>query len=338
MIEFYDREKEIEEIIRILGTRPDLITFIYGPINSGKTELLNNLIGKLGKDYVVFYVNLRGKFITDYEDFIRVLFRFRDVSKDEILKEVLKKSLKALSFKGIPVPESVVDLIFSKKRTEDVFEFLEDYLTNVAEKKVPVLIIDELQVIGDLKVDELLIYKLFNFFIRLTKELHCCHVFAVTSDSLFIERVYSEAMLQGRCRYILVDDFDHKTTEGFLRKYGFSEEEIKVVWEYFGGKPVYLVEAVKNKHRLKDFCEEMLKIRVGQIEEVVFRLEVENKELFKSVVELLGEVKEKEKVRYRFVTNDISFLVRNNVLFADPVTKTVKPQSKLDLLAIRDVI
>jgi len=143
MIEFYDREEEIEEIIRILGTRPDLITFIYGPINSGKTELLNHLISRLGNDYVVFYVNLRGKFI-DYEDFIKVLFRFRDVSKDEILKEVLKKSLKALSFKGIPVPESVVDLIFAKKRTEDVFEFLEDYLTNVAEKKVPVLIIDEL--------------------------------------------------------------------------------------------------------------------------------------------------------------------------------------------------
>ena len=111
-----------------------------------------------------------------------------------------------------------------------------------------------------------------------------------------------------------------------------------MVWEYLGGKPVYLVEAIKNKHRLKDFCEEMLKIRVGQIEEVVFRLEVENKELFKSVVELLGEIKEKEEVRYRFVTNDISFLVRNNVLFADPVTKTVKPQSKLDLLAIREVI
>ena len=27
-------------------------------------------------------------------------------------------------------------------------------------------------------------------FIRLTKELHLCHVFAVSSDSLFIENVY----------------------------------------------------------------------------------------------------------------------------------------------------
>jgi AAA+ ATPase superfamily predicted ATPase len=201
-----------------------------------------------------------------------------------------------------------------------------------------VLIIDELQKIGDLKIDGYLIYELFNLFIRLTKELHCCHVFAVTSDSLFIERVYAEAMLQGRCRYLLVDDFDFETTKGFLGKYGFSKEEIELTWNYFGGKPVYLVEAVKNKHRLKDFCEEMLRIRIGQIEEIVFRLEVEDVELFKKVVELLENVKEKGEVRYRFVTDAISFLVKNNVIFADPTVKVVRPQSKLDLLAIRRIL
>ena len=30
MIEFHDREKEIQEIMRILNSRPDLITFVYG--------------------------------------------------------------------------------------------------------------------------------------------------------------------------------------------------------------------------------------------------------------------------------------------------------------------
>ncbi|MCD6203791.1 MAG: hypothetical protein J7I99_05485 [Methanophagales archaeon] len=33
-----------------------LITFVYGPINSGKTELFNHVIGQL-QDNVVFYVN-----------------------------------------------------------------------------------------------------------------------------------------------------------------------------------------------------------------------------------------------------------------------------------------
>jgi len=114
------------------------------------------------------------------------------------------------------------------------------------------------------------IYELFNLFVRLTKELHCCHVFAITSDSLFIEKIYSEAMLHGRCRYLLVDDFDYDTTAEFLRKYGFSKEEIKLAWSYLGGKPIYLVEAVKNKNRLKDFCEEMLRFRIRQIKDLLY--------------------------------------------------------------------
>jgi len=46
-----------------------LITFVYGPINSGKTELFNHVIGQLSRDNVVFYVNLRGKFIREYDAF-----------------------------------------------------------------------------------------------------------------------------------------------------------------------------------------------------------------------------------------------------------------------------
>ncbi len=74
MIEFYNREKEIEEIMRILNSRPDLITFIYGPINSGKTELIQYLIDRLPDDFVVFYVNLRERMIRDFNDFIEALF------------------------------------------------------------------------------------------------------------------------------------------------------------------------------------------------------------------------------------------------------------------------
>ena len=62
---FHDREREIKEIMNILNTEPTLITFIYGPINSGKTELINHLAKQLPENYVVFNVNLRGKFVSD---------------------------------------------------------------------------------------------------------------------------------------------------------------------------------------------------------------------------------------------------------------------------------
>jgi len=230
-IPFHNRERELKEVMKILEVEPSLITFVYGPINSGKTTMVSHLIEQLPEEYVVFYINLRGRFISDYRDFIRVLFKIETEKKyKEILKTISEISAETLKFKGIPVAESVMNALFNDKSYEDVFEFLEDYLTTIAKNKTPVLIIDELQVVGDLKIDGLLMYKLFNFFIRLTKELHLCHVFAVSSDSLFIENVYNEAMLQGRCKYILVDDFDHETTMDFLEDYKFSKKEKEVVW------------------------------------------------------------------------------------------------------------
>ena len=335
-IEFHDRENEIRAVKNILKTRPDLITFVYGPINSGKTELINHLIKQLPEDYVTFYVNLRGRFIKDYEDFTRVLFKFEKDGREKLLKAIADQSVKLLRFKGIPASEEVLNLIFGEKKGEDVFEFLEDYLTSIAEKKKPVLIIDELQVIGDIKLDGKVIYRLFNFFIRLTKELHACHVFAITSDSLFMDEVYSEAMLQGRCRYLLVDDFDYSTTADFLRKYGFSDGEIDLVWSYFGGKPVYLVEAVKTKlndEDLREFAEMMLKVRVSQIADFIYGLDA-----FEQVVELLERIDARECVSYKRVDDAMRLCVKKNVLFVDPVERIVKPQSKLDLLAIRRVL
>jgi hypothetical protein len=239
-IPFHNREKELKEVMKILEAEPSLITFIYGPINSGKTTLISHLIDQLPEEYVVFYINLRGRFISDYRDFIKVLFKIeKEKNYKEVLKTISEISAETLKFSGIPVAESVMNALFKEKSYEDVFEFLEEYFTTIAKNKTPVLIIDELQVVGDLKINGLLMYKLFNFFVRLTKELHLCHVFAVSSDSLFIENVYSEAMLDGRCRYLLVDDFDYETATALLERNGFTDDVKAVAWEYCGGKPVF---------------------------------------------------------------------------------------------------
>ena len=79
-IEFHDREKETKAIRAILDAEPSLITFIYGPINSGKTTLISHLIEELPEEYAPFYVNLRGRFITDYEDLLNGLF---EIDEDE---------------------------------------------------------------------------------------------------------------------------------------------------------------------------------------------------------------------------------------------------------------
>jgi len=352
-IEFYNRKKEIKEVMDILTTEPSLITFVYGPINSGKTEFMNHLIKQLHESYVVFYVNLRGKFISNYKDFVRALFKIDREKKDykDVMKAISEVSIKTLKFAGIPVPENILDLLFREKTYEDIFEFLEEYFTKIAESRIPVFILDELQVIENIKIDDLLIYRLFNFFIRLTKELHISHVFAISSDSLFLERVYNESMLQGRCDYFLVNDFDYNTTIDFLDKYGFSNNEKEIAWNYCRGKLAYLVKLINAKRSGKDIdtvVKEMLKIRVGQIKQRIGVLKMVSKKVlfeeeefvikYDNVIKVLVRFLEGEYYAYEEVTPEITHLVKENLLFVDPVKRIIKPQSIMDLLAIREIL
>ena len=349
-IEFHNREKEVKEIRDILETRPTLITFIYGPINSGKTELISHVIEELPKEYVIFYINLRGKFISSYDAFVRALFKLEHEKKEykEILRTISEVSLKTLRFTGIPITEGILDLFFREKTYEDVFEFLEDYFTEISANKVPVLIVDELQKIGDVKVNTYLIYELFNFFIRLTKELHLCHVFAITSDSLFIERVYSEAMLQGRSRFLLVDDFDYETTTAFLEGHGFTGDEKALAWEYCGGKPVYLLELIRGEDK-KRISKEMLNIRVRQLRDLLDYLNYTKPRIMigedeyavekEAIVEILSKFADAEYIEDEGLNRPAKyFLIKDNILFIDPTRGIIKPQSRLDLLAIREII
>ena len=350
-IEFHNREKETRELTRILSTDPTLITFVYGPINSGKTELINNLIKNLPKSQKVFYINLRGRFISNYDEFIKVLFDVEHAARYERLKEFLKPVVNVLpeSYSGIPIPKDVFLNLFKEKEVEDAFVYIETVLRAFYKNGYPpVLVIDELQVIGDLKVDDLLIYKLFNFFVRLTKELHLAHVFVATSDSLFMEGVYSEAMLEGRCRYLLVDDFDRETTATFLKMHGFTDDENAIAWEYCGGKPVYLIELMNYENR-EEKAKEMLVLRTGEVETILKRINELGGEIiiedtkynisYEKLVESLKKFVDRETIDMNEV-DEISkaFLVKKNVLFVDPLRKMILPQSKLDLLALREVI
>ena len=354
-IEFHDREQETKEIMDILDAEPSLITFIYGPINSGKTALINHLVDQLPDDYKVFYINLRGRFISNYDDFIKVLFDVEHVARYERIKEFLKPIAAVLpeSYNGIPIPKDTFLKLFKEKEIEDVFVYIDTVLRVFYESgRVPVLVIDELQVIGDMKIDGHLIYKLFNFFVRLTKELHLAHVFVVTSDSLFLEQVYSEAMLSGRCEYLRVDDFDYGQTMAFLDGYGWGEQEKEIAWHNVGGKPVSLVKLINAKvsgKNVEDVISSMFTLRTGEIEtrlkivkelgdEMVIgdkHFDVHHGKLI-SAIEMFASrdevgADEMDEISKRY-------LVKENILFADPLTKMIKPQSQLDLLAIRDVV
>jgi len=345
--EFVNREREVKELKVILSGRPNFVYFIYGPINSGKTALLTRVCEELPEDYLVFYINFRGLDVERIEDLIKVLFEVKYGKGKEAFKEIVKETVKeggrVLKKKGIPIPEKLFDYLFeSNRKTEDAFRYLESLFTEIFEKgKRPVLIMDELQVIK--KVVNAsggpVLYRLFNFMVRLTKEVHLCHCLCATSDCLFIEEVYSNARLEGRAEYLLVDDL--KKEEAFKVYEVFGFENLEVVWDYIGGKlgdVVRLLEKKNRGYKEEESLKRMLDDEVARLKWIKFKTLSERRdktELWNTLSkfkdkEVIDKWKEEEFKR-------LLFWIEENVLFYNPVNLTVKPQSRLLWRAIKKV-
>ncbi len=344
---FFNREEDIRRMKAVLSGEPNLVYFVYGPINSGKTALLMRVFDELPEEYRIFYINFRWRYVEDVRDLIQVLFRVK--GEREKLSVFLEKVLKggAELFEklgGIPIPREIFDLLFKRtEKAEDVFAFLKDYFGMVIEKGYkPVFVLDEMQTIKEVinTVGKPVIHELFNFLVGLTKEAHLCHCLCATSDCLFIEDVYSNARLEGRADYILVDDLS--TEEAFRVYEGFGFEDKELVWDYIGGRLGDMIKLFERKKRGEDEREAlsgMLKDEVARLEWIKLK-KLRKKEEGKEVWGFLVRFKDDVEVNKRELEEDFDkllFWIEENVLFYNPVEGTVRPQSRLIQRAIEEL-
>ena len=170
----------------------------------------------------------------------------------------------------------------------------------------------------------------------------------VTSDPLFIEQVYSEAMLEGRSEYLLVDDFDENTTTEFLKGHDFTDDEARVAWKYCGGKPVCLLKLIRVDEK-ELIAKKMLATRVNQLKNLLDYLDYTKPRIMIGEDSYMVEKEDIVNILNRFVDAECiddegldrpakHFLVKDNILFLDPDIGIIKPQSQLNLLAIREVM
>jgi len=339
---FFNREKEINEILRILNREPDDIYFIYGPLNSGKSTLIRHIIeNRLSEDYKVFYINFRTYLISEKREFIEAIFTtkkddfFEKIKdKNEVLN-LITKGVKILT--GIPIPEVEFDKLFEEK-INDAFQYLNSLLLAVKKSgKKPVLIFDELQMIKDVVLNgqKYLLKELFQFLVSLTKEQHLCHVFCLSSDSLFIEYVYNTGELEGRAKYLLVDDFDKETALKFIdflaikNSINLTNDDKELIYNYVGGKAKdikYVVEESKFKD-LREILEELLGDEVQKLKYFLDDVEEEDKEFYKEIINALRIFKENYEIEDIKIPKKIRvFLVKKNILFLNPQKGILKPQ------------
>ncbi len=353
--EFVNREKEIREVKAILSGRPNFVYFVYGPINSGKTALLMKVCEELSEEYRIFYINFRG-FEGGYQKFTRAFFELGDKGLWEKLKSKMPVISAAVEYvervtkkinTAIELPGEVIRMLQvggEDPEKIDLFHYLERLMSKlVKNRKKPVLVLDEMQVLkGELSnTGQPLLARLFNFMVRMTKETHLCHCLCATSDCLFIEDVYSNARLEGRAKYLIVDDLDKEEAYRIYEGFGFEDKEL--VWDYIGGKigdMVSLFEEKKRGYEEKEALERMFKDTKNKLEWIKLT-KLRKREDGKGLWEFLAIFKEAERVLREEVENDFEkllFWVEENVLFYNPVEGTVRPQSRLLWRAIREVI
>ena len=337
-VPFVDREEEIKFFVNWFSEPPQRILFVYGPKSSGKTTVIEYVIeNKLLKQknkYWVKYLNLRGKLISSYKSFLEAL-----IVPEEVYKETVEKSIN-LALGLISLEGKKIKQIREKER--NLFDVLMEEIEKEKKKgKTPILIIDEIQKLRDVYIENgngerELLKEFLNFCIRLTKETHLCHVVILTSNTVFIERIYNDARMKETSKFKKIDHLSKDKVVDWLKLEGFDEKSIELVWEYFGGNIGRILEAIgiyKTGKNLKEFLEEQKWLAYTEIVDYLSRggFTKEEKELFKKVCE---EILKKGFFEIN-ETNGEQFLpviekwAEKEILFYDPLELKVTGNSRI---------
>ncbi len=333
---FWDREKEKKWLKHYLLTEPNAILFVYGPKSSGKTTLLMKVVEEISKDSFIYYwFDLREKFIVGYESVVDIFFK-----KKGWLESFLRVVKPKINLGVFELEPDVIEDI-RRKRLDPFEEMRKRLEEDRARGLTPVIVFDELQKLKDIYLNggsqRPLIKELFNFFVRLTKVLHLAHVIVMTSDTFFIEQVYTDSTLKNTSRFYLVDFFDDDTAVDILMQEGMDEDSARKIISNTGGVPWILGEILSDKENLDQVLENLYlqsKSRLySYVDEKIEKGEDPNLVKDTLVVIMSGEIpRDKEKIR------EMKSLVEREILFYDPLRREVKFQTRLDEKAAKELL
>jgi AAA+ ATPase superfamily predicted ATPase len=340
-VAFINREKELRDLQLFVDKRPSEILFIHGPKSSGKTTLLYKFIEHAQKEQKldVKFLNLREIFaeFTDdfnYRDFLQILF---DVDN----KSEKKGKLTA----GINVGFFKIDSEIEKKMKQgrvDPFKVIKKEFIRLKEKGIkPVLIIDELQALDKIYMnngrDRQLIIQLFNFFVAVTKESHLAHILVASSDSYFINTVYTDSRLKKCSEFYKVDYLSKEDVMEWLlnlekhskiKDYTLSPGDAEKIWDVVGGS---MWEIQYLLTQLFDYpIDEVLSLYKKKMRSMIVDYVVKPEQ--KDIERLLSHFVQQDELPKEMIKSEdeklLRDMVRNNILYFDPTEAIYYPQGK----------
>jgi len=337
-VRFWDREKEVKDLKAHIQSEPNSILFVYGPKSSGKSTLLMKVAEDLPEnDYAIYWYDLREELVSGYDSVLGIFFKEKGWKKKML--EGLSKMFK-INVAVFELDPSELSNVMSRK--DNPFSYMRRELEKKrVEGKKPIIVFDELQKLKDVYMNtpnnqRLLVNELFNFFVRLTKVLHLAHVIVMTSDTFFIEEVYTSSSLKNTSIYYLVDYFDDETARKILIEEGLSKEDAEYVVDMSGGVPWIMAEVTSNgdpKEKLMEIYEQIKSRLFGYIENKMINDEDE-KITYRVLEKVLKGLYPKTPEELR----EVRKLVQAEVLFYEPIKRKIKFQTKLDERATRELL
>ncbi|WP_457755755.1 ATP-binding protein [Thermodesulfatator indicus] len=333
---FIDREEEIEFFVDWFNEVPQRILWVYGPKSSGKTTVIEYVVEKklLGEGawwekskFWVKYINLRRKLISSYKTFLHAF-----IVPDDVYKETVESN-KSFSLRVFSIERKKIKEI--EAREKDLFEALMEEIENQAQNKRPILIIDEIQKLQDLYINSNreLLKEFLNFCVSLTKEKHLGHVVILTSNTVFIERIYNDARMKATSRFKKIDHLSREKVFEWLQIENFRKEEIEVIWEYLGGAISFILEAIKARKKgenLEEFLKREAWLAYTEIDEYLAEFGEEETEFF---VKVAKEIVDKGYFDISGLKADkrriLQAWAEKEILFYDPLELKVTGNSRI---------
>jgi AAA+ ATPase superfamily predicted ATPase len=334
---FINREVELKELRTFIDKEPLDILFLHGPKSSGKTTLLYKFFDQIRKEQKmdVKFLNLRERSISNYKDFLGILFGVDYSKTKKDVKEIREYDLKFFKL-------SVEVLKEMQKGELDPFVIMKkEFLKKKRQGIKSIFIIDELQAIDHLYInngrEHRVIIELFNFFVAMTKESHLAHVIIASSDGYFLNTVYIDSRLKKCSTFYKVDYLEKQDVMEWLlnlekyskiKDYTLTEADTEKIWDTVAGSMWEI------QHILSQLFQH-------PIDEVL----ADYKQKMRGIITyyiVQKDRKKREKILSHFIANDYLWardtdekdtellrdMVSNNILYFDPTQAVYYPQGK----------
>ncbi len=337
---FINRKNELNFLRECINIQPESILFLHGPKSSGKTTLLYKFFDQIRKEQKldVKFLNLRETFTDVYEDFLKTFFQ---VERKGEKKATVQSDIDVGFFK---ISSSIEKKILEKR--VDPFKVMKAEFQTLSKKGIkPVLIIDELQALDKIYIDNdkdrQLITALFNFFVAMTKERHIAHIIVASSDGYFLNTVYNDSRLKQTSVFYQVDFLPKEDVMEWLlnlekyskiKDYSLTEEDAEKIWDTVGGS-MWEIQHLLDR-LFENSLENVLTLHKKRMKGIIsYYIGADDKKekilglfLKKDRADIRDFVKEgldKEEIE-----NLLRDVVRNNILYFDPVEALYYPQAR----------